>query len=133
VETAFYVHVVSGPIAWKYEDLHKKARNNKTPSRAKSEIAIGPTPNNAVLGAMVDMYSTPCRPFKFGTLSKPIQLDGDEVSDTFKALSDLTNSQLVKKGPRKRLRLLRGWYTKQMRLRMPTVVLRGGHFWAATQ
>jgi hypothetical protein len=71
-------------------------------------MSIDPAPNNAVSGAVVDMYSTPCRPFKFGTSKKPIQIDEDnKLSVTADTLSDLTNSQLVEKGPRKRLKLLR--------------------------
>ncbi len=47
------------------------------------------------------VYSTPPRRFKDGTLSQPIQLDKDELSE---ALSDLTNTQLP---PRKQLKRLK--------------------------
>jgi hypothetical protein len=110
---SFYVHVASGRIVWKYGDMEKSPILPITPSRratratkCEPEPTIGPAPNNPFSGAVVDMYSTPRRQFRYGTSKKPIQLDtDDEVSTTSEAFSDMTNSQLVEKGPRKRLKL----------------------------
>jgi hypothetical protein len=102
----FYVNVASGRIVWKYGDMEKSpVLPAITPSRAKSERAYtDATPDNAVSGA-ISVYVTPRRPFKFGSSTKPIQLDDDEVSVSSEAFSDMTNSQLVVMGPRKRLKL----------------------------
>jgi hypothetical protein len=113
----FYVNVASGRIVWKYGDMEKSpVLPAITPSRAKSERAYtDATPDNAVSGA-ISVYVTPRRPFKFGSSTKPIQLeidgeiDGeidDEVSVSSEAFSDMTNSQLVVMRPRKRLKLPR--------------------------
>jgi hypothetical protein len=110
----FYVHVTSGRIVWKYDDMKKSPYIPQITPKRKQRV-IEPAPDNAVSGAVIDMYTTPCRPYRFGTSRNPVQLDVDEddevsdnsdpVSETF---SELTNSQLVnKKGPRKRLRLLK--------------------------
>jgi hypothetical protein len=108
----FYVNVASGRMVWKYGDMEKSpVLPEITPSRVtKAERHVDPAPDNAVSGAELDMYTTPHRPFKFGCSRKPIQLDDDddEVSQSSsEALSDFTNSQLVKHGPRKRLKLRR--------------------------
>jgi hypothetical protein len=47
---------------------------------------------------VVDIYAVP-RHFRDGNSSKPVMLDDNDVSE---ALSDLTNSQMMKKKPPKR-------------------------------
>ncbi len=105
----FYVNVASGRIVWKYGDMEMSpVLPTITPSRAqaKAERAYtDATPDNAVSGAIL-VYDTPRCPFKFGSSTKPIQLDDDKVSVSSKAFSDMTNSRMVM-GPRKRLKLPR--------------------------
>jgi hypothetical protein len=103
----FYVHLASGRIVYKFCDMRhqedsQKKRAAVTPLRAKS-ATIEPLPENSVSG-VVNMFSTPRRSFKDGTSLKPVQLDDDEVSEVSDALSDLTNTQLVKKRPPKKLK-----------------------------
>jgi hypothetical protein len=92
-----YVHALTGPIVYRYEDIFKKISTFKpvTPVQAPA-AAAGPVPDEAVSG--VDMFLTP-RHFKDGSSTKPIELDDDELSDT---LSDLTNTQMTLKS-RKRI------------------------------
>ncbi len=98
---SFYVHVASGRVAHKFDDMlvatrKKPPKHTVTPVCSKAE-SVGnnkyPVPDMAFSG-VDDMYSTPRRPFKDGTSLKPIQLEDDEVSE---ALSDLTNTQMTKK------------------------------------
>jgi hypothetical protein len=127
----FYVHVASGCIVWKYGDMQKSPILPITPSKARSgtskcHTSVGPTPNNPVSGAVVDMYSAPCRQFKYGTSKKPIQLDNDnKVSTTSDALSDLSNSQ---KRPRKRLKLSRSRVVYKVDATQNTVVVNESGF-----
>jgi hypothetical protein len=85
----FYIHVSSGQIVFRFEDMSMKTRRSKaiTPIQVKL-AAPKPIPDKPVSG--VDIYSSPCC-FKDGSLSKPIQFEGNELSQ---ALSNLTKTQI---------------------------------------
>jgi hypothetical protein len=128
----FYVNVASGRIIWKYGDMEKSpVLPAITPSRVtKSERHVAATPDNAVSGAM-SVYVTPRCPFKFGSSTKPIQLEiDDEVSVSSEAFSDMTNSQPVM-GPRKRLKLPRRRFTQEADETQNAVVLAESGFGSA--
>jgi hypothetical protein len=72
-----------------------------TPSQAPSTAlaAVELFPDNALsVAALVNIYVT-LHHFRDGSLSKPVRLDDDDVSE---ALSDLTNTHIMKKKPPKR-------------------------------
>jgi hypothetical protein len=93
-----YVHAATGRVVFKFNDMlkrvvkKKKTRQAVTPIASQSVISVleDAVPDRAVSS---HVYSTPPR-FDDGTLSQPIQLDEDELSE---ALSDLTNTQLYQK------------------------------------
>jgi hypothetical protein len=90
----FYSHVASGRIVFKFNDMltkHWLVTTSQAPS-APVELFT----DNPVSGA--NIFATPCC-FKDGSSSKPVMLDGDDVSE---ALLDLTNSQMTKRQPPKR-------------------------------
>jgi hypothetical protein len=97
---AFYSHVASGRIVYKFDDMSKNRA--VTPSQAPSaaSAAVELFPDDALSGAaLVNIYATP-RSFRDGSASKPVMLeDDDDISD---ALSDLTNTQMTRKRPPKR-------------------------------
>ena len=84
--------------------MNKKKNRLVTPSLAAS-APIELFPDNPVSGA--DIFATP-RCFKDGSSSQPVlMLEDDSYEDDgecSKALSDLTNTQLVRKRPAKRQR-----------------------------
>jgi hypothetical protein len=57
-------------------------------------------PHNAFSG-VINRFLTPRHSFKDGTLLKPVQLDNKKVTED---LSDLTNTQMVKKRSQKKLK-----------------------------
>jgi hypothetical protein len=83
---------LTGKIVYRYEDIYKTIRALMaiTPIQALA-AAAEPVLGEAV--SRVDIFLTPHH-FKDGILTKPIELDDDELSDT---LLDLTNSQMMLK------------------------------------
>jgi hypothetical protein len=94
---AFYLHVASGRIVYKFEDMMSKNHDVAPLQTPLAPVELFPDKPVSV-AKVVDTYATPhC--FKDGSSSKPIVLDDYEVSE---AHEDLTNSQLTKKKPPKR-------------------------------
>jgi hypothetical protein len=94
---AFYWHVFSGQVFFRFDSM--KTNWLVTPSQAASAL-VEFFPDNPVSGA--NIFATPHH-FKDGSSSKPVMLDGDKVSE---ALLDLTNSQMTKKKPAKRQKIV---------------------------
>jgi hypothetical protein len=70
---------------------------SQAPSTALADVKL--FPDNALSGAaIINIYATPHH-FRDGSLSKPVMLDDNDVSET---LSDLTNTQMTKKKPPQR-------------------------------
>jgi hypothetical protein len=95
---AFYLHVASGCIVFKLDDMLPK-NWAVTPSQAPS-ATVELFPDKALSGAaLVNIYAT-LRHFKDGRSSKHVMLEDDDVSEAL--CSDLTNTQTTKKKPPKR-------------------------------
>jgi hypothetical protein len=93
-----YVNTATGHVVYNFNGMLKRVVR-----KIKTSQAVTPIASQSVILVLEDavpdravsshVYSTPPR-FEDGTLSHPIQLDEDELSE---ALSDLTNTQLYPK------------------------------------
>jgi hypothetical protein len=100
----FYVNAASDCIVYKFDYMFKRLHKKKVkfskavtliPPQSVISVVEEPVPEHAISS---HIYST-LPQFKDGTMSQPIQLDEDKLSE---ALLDLTNIQLLPKKQQKR-------------------------------
>jgi hypothetical protein len=72
----FYAHLASGRMVFKFNDICHQDNQKKravTPVQAKLATIEEPLPDKNAVSRVVNMFSTPCRSFKDGTLLKPAE------------------------------------------------------------
>ena len=108
----FYVNGANGRVVYKYKDMFGRLKKPPKPSQAvtPTDRSIKSGIEKIIPDVAVSslIYSTPpsmrtSSKYLDGTITKPINLDDDEVSLASQALSDLTNSQMPKIKKRKKI------------------------------
>jgi hypothetical protein len=108
----FYVNGTSGQVVYQYKDMFRRLK--KPPKHSQAVTPTDRSIKSVVEKIIPDVavssliYSTPpsmrtSSKYLDGTVTKPIDLDDDEVSLASQALSDLTNSQMPKKKKQKKV------------------------------